>query len=83
MMVELYRQTADDLLLKCLGYDQARFNFVLDDGELYRHATDDILLKCLGPDQARLAMVEVHEGVCGTHQSAPKVKCLLRRACFY
>jgi hypothetical protein len=42
-----------------------------------------LLLKCLGPDQARLAMAEVHEGICDTHQSAPKMKCLLRRACFY
>jgi hypothetical protein len=57
--------------------------FVLDDGELYRRTADDMLLKCLGPDQARLAMAEVHEGICGTHQSAPKMKWLLRRACFY
>jgi hypothetical protein len=42
-----------------------------------------IFLKCLGPDQARLAMEEFHEGICGTHQSAPKVKWLLKRACFY
>jgi hypothetical protein len=28
-------------------------------------------------------MAEVHEGICGTHQSAPKMKWLLRRACFY
>jgi hypothetical protein len=57
--------------------------FILDDDELYRRTTDDLLLKCLGPDQARLAMAEVHDGICGTHQSAPKMKWLLRRACFY
>jgi ribonuclease HI len=57
--------------------------FMLDNDELYRPTTDDLLLKCLGPDQARLAMAEVHEGICGTHQSAPKMKWLLRRACFY
>jgi hypothetical protein len=57
--------------------------FVLDDGELYHRTADDLLLKCLGPDQARLAMEEVHEGICGTHQSAPKMKWLLRQACFY
>jgi hypothetical protein len=50
---------------------------------LYHQTTDDLLLKCLGPDQARLAMAEVHEGVCGTHQSAPKMKWILRRAWFY
>ena len=55
----------------------------MDDGELYRRTVDDLLLKCLGPDQARLAMAEVHEGICGTHQSAPKIKWLLKQACFY
>jgi hypothetical protein len=28
-------------------------------------------------------MAEVHEGICGIHQSVPKTKWLLRRACFY
>jgi hypothetical protein len=56
--------------------------FVLDDGEFYRQIADDLLLKFLGPDQARLAMAVVHEGIFGTHQSAPKMKWLLRRACF-
>jgi hypothetical protein len=59
------------------------FKFILDNDELYRRTADDLLLKCLGPDQARLAMAEVYEGICGTHQSAPKMKWLLRRACFY
>ena len=40
-------------------------------------------LKCLDDDQARVAMGEVHEGICGTHQSAPKMKWLLRRVGFY
>jgi hypothetical protein len=30
-----------------------------------------------------LAMAEVHEGICGTHQSAPKMKWLLRGSDFY
>jgi hypothetical protein len=51
--------------------------------ELYRHTLDDILLKCLGEEQARLAMDKVHEGICGTHQSAPKMKWVLRRAGLY
>jgi hypothetical protein len=51
--------------------------------ELYRRAVNDVLLKCLGPGDAILAMAEVHEGVCGTHQSAPKMKWVLRRSGFY
>jgi hypothetical protein len=49
------------------------FKYVLDDDELYRRTVNDVLLKCLGPDDAILAMVEVHEGIYGTHQSAPKM----------
>ena len=59
------------------------FKFTLVDDELYRRTADDLLLKCLGPDEARVAMGEVHEGICGTHQSAPKMRWLLRRALFY
>ena len=59
------------------------FKYVLIDDELYRRTAEDLLLKCLDSDQARVAMGEVHEGICGTHQSAPKMKWLLRRAGFY
>ena len=46
----------------------------MSDDELYRRTADDVLLKYFGTDQARVAMGEVHEGICGTHQSAPKMK---------
>ena len=59
------------------------FKYVLIDDELYRRTAEDLLLKCLDSDQARVAMGEVHEGICGTHQSAPKMKWLLRSASFY
>jgi hypothetical protein len=45
--------------------------------EIYRRTVNDVLLKCLGPGEAILAMAKVHEGICGTHQSAPKMKWLL------
>jgi hypothetical protein len=41
------------------------------------------LLKCLGSDQSMIPMGEVHEGICGTHQSAHKMNWLLRRVGFY
>ena len=62
---------------------RAAFKYVLIDNELYRRIAEDLLLKCLDPDKAKVAMGEVHEGICGTHQSAPKMKWLLRRAGFY
>jgi hypothetical protein len=45
------------------------FKYVLMSDKLYRRTVNDVLLKCLGPDDAILAMAEVHEGICGTHQS--------------
>jgi hypothetical protein len=44
------------------------------DNTLYRRTIDGLLLKCLGLDQSK---------ICGTHQSARKMKWLLRRARFY
>ena len=41
------------------------FKYVLINDELYRRTAEDVLLKCLDSDQARIAMVEVHEGICG------------------
>ena len=59
------------------------FKYVLIDDELYHRTAEDLLLKCWGSDQAKVAMGEVHEDICGTHQSAHKMKWLLRRAGFY
>jgi hypothetical protein len=53
------------------------------DYTLYRRSIDGLLLKCLGSDQPKIAMGEVHEGICGTHQSTHKMKWLLRRVGFY
>jgi hypothetical protein len=50
------------------------FKYVLVDNELYRRTINDVLLRCLGLDDAILGMAGVHEGICGTHQSAPKIK---------
>jgi hypothetical protein len=53
------------------------------DNTLYRQTIDSLLLKCLGSNQSRIATGEVHEGICGTHQSAHKMKWLLHHAEFY
>ncbi len=48
--------------------------YVLLEDELYYQMIDGMLLKCSSADQAMVAMGEVHEGICGTHQSAHKMK---------
>jgi hypothetical protein len=59
------------------------FKYVLMSDKLYRRTVSDVLLKCLGPCNAISATVEVHEGICGTHQSTTKMKWLLRRSGVY
>jgi hypothetical protein len=56
---------------------------VMLNNTLYRQTVGSLLLKCLGSDQSRIAPREVHDCICGTHQSANKMKWLLRRAGFY
>jgi hypothetical protein len=53
------------------------------DDDLYRRTIDGVLLKCLGKEQAKVEVREVHDGICGAHQSAHKMNWLLRRAGFY
>ena len=48
--------------------------YVLLEEKLYYRMIDGVLLKCLGDDEAKSLMGEIHEGVCGAHQSAFKMK---------
>jgi hypothetical protein len=57
--------------------------YVMLNNTLYHRIIDGLLLKCFYSDQSKIAMGEVHEGICSTHQSAHKMKWLLRRAGFY
>jgi hypothetical protein len=57
--------------------------YVMLDNTLYHRTIDGLLLKCLGLNQSMIAMGLVHEGICGTHESAHKIKWLLRHAGFY
>jgi hypothetical protein len=53
------------------------------DNTIYRRTIDDLLLKCLGSSQSKIAMGEVHEGICGTHQSAHQMRWFLHCVEFY
>jgi len=53
--------------------------YVLLREELYYRTIDVVLLKCLGDDEAKRLMGEIHEGVCGAHQSAFTMKWMIRR----
>jgi hypothetical protein len=57
--------------------------FVLVDGSLFYKLLDGVLLQCLGPEEAKKMMSDVHDGICGAHQSAYHMKWVIRQAgCF-
>jgi hypothetical protein len=44
---------------------------------------DGIFLKCLGEEEAKILLGEIHAGVCGAHQSAFKMKWMIRNNSYY
>jgi hypothetical protein len=48
--------------------------FVRLDERLYYKSMDGVLLQCLGQEEAKRVMSEVHDGLCGAHQSAYRMK---------
>ena len=53
--------------------------YVLLEEDLYYRTIDGVLLKCIDNEEAKVLMGEIHEGVCGSHQSAYKMKWVIRR----
>jgi hypothetical protein len=57
--------------------------YVLTGDDMFYRTLEGLLLKCLGPIQSNRFLHEVHEGTCGTNQSAHKMKWLIRRSGYY
>jgi hypothetical protein len=63
---------------KGIRYKAMRYVLIVDD--MFYWTLEGLLLKCLGPVESNRLLHEVHEGTCGTHQSAHKMKWLIRRS---
>jgi ribonuclease HI len=57
--------------------------FVLLDEHFYYKSMDGALLQCLGKEEAKRMMSEVHDGLCGAHQSAYRMKWVIRKTGYY
>jgi hypothetical protein len=66
---------------KRIHYKAMRYILIGDD--MFYRTLEGLLLKCLGPVESNQLLHEVHEGTCGTHQSADKMKWLIRRSRYY
>jgi hypothetical protein len=53
--------------------------FVLLDDRLYYKSLYGVLLQCLSQEEAKKMMSEVHDGLCGAHQSAYRMKWVIRK----
>ncbi|CAL8988475.1 unnamed protein product, partial [Prunus brigantina] len=50
---------------------------------LYRRSFEGLFLRCLGKEDASKAMEEAHSGICGAHQSGPKLHFQIKRMGYY
>ncbi|XP_008229457.1 PREDICTED: uncharacterized protein LOC103328826 [Prunus mume] len=50
---------------------------------LYRRSFEGLFLRCLGEEDASKAMEQVHSGICGAHQSGPKLHFQIKRMSYY
>jgi hypothetical protein len=57
--------------------------FVLLDEHFYYKSMDGALLQCLGKEEAKRMMSEVHDGLCGAHQSAYRMKWVIWKTGYY
>ena len=53
------------------------------DETLFKRGVDGILMKCISDDESKQILAEVHEGICGPHQSGIKMKWLIHRYGYY
>ncbi|XP_020081530.1 uncharacterized protein LOC109705200 [Ananas comosus] len=58
-----------------------RYAFVNDTP--YRRSYDQLWLRCISPEETKQVMHEVHSGVCGAHQSGPKIRLKIKRLSYY
>ncbi|KAL0411292.1 UNVERIFIED_CONTAM: hypothetical protein Slati_3718900 [Sesamum latifolium] len=58
-------------------------HFIYYKGTLYRRSFEGIFMRCLSNDEKVQAMEETHSGVCGAHQSGPKVHFRIKRMGYY
>ncbi|XP_072054237.1 uncharacterized protein [Arachis hypogaea] len=58
-------------------------SYVLMNNVLFKKSVDENLLTCLGEEETYLALIEVHEGICGAHQSGKKMKWVINKRRLY
>ena len=76
-----YLRNPSQKVTRKLRYKSTKY--VLLNDQLYYKTVDGVLFKCLNQEEAKVLMGEVREGICGAHQSAYKMKWIIRRARYF
>ncbi|XP_020598333.1 uncharacterized protein LOC110037933, partial [Phalaenopsis equestris] len=58
-------------------------SYAMVDNVLYRRSFDQMWLRCLSQTEAHDIVKETHAGLCGVHQSGPKMKMKIKRMGYY
>src|SRR5215469_11676093 len=58
-------------------------NFFLSGGVLYKRSFDGTLLRCVDAKEAQKIMMEVHEGMCGTHTNGHRMTRQIQRCGYF
>ncbi|KAL0289037.1 UNVERIFIED_CONTAM: hypothetical protein Scaly_2714600 [Sesamum calycinum] len=77
-----YGKLPNDLRRR-IGTRRRATRFIYYKGTLYRRSFDGIFLRCLSDNEKVQAMEETHFGVCGAHQSGPKLHFCIKRMGYY
>lgn len=57
--------------------------FVVANDTLYKRSYDQLWLRCVTSSEAKQIITDVHSGLCGAHQSGPKMKLKIKRMGYY
>jgi hypothetical protein len=79
--IDYYLENPSRKLSRKLRYKAIKF--VLLDERLYYKSMDGVLLQCLGQEEAKRMMSKVHDGLCGAHQSAYRMKWVIKKTGCY
>jgi hypothetical protein len=71
-----YIRSPGDVVDRKIRHQALKYT-VMDD-KLYRRTNQGLLLRCLDEEAARVAVGDVHGGLCSTHQSAKKMRWILK-----
>ena len=85
----IYSYLCDQIILDGLTQNEKRHlihnasQYVIIIDELFRRSLDGTLLRCLELKESKHALVDIHEGICGSHLNGLTLACKIIRASYY